>query len=164
MLLPLLGQRRIADRLARGQSRRPVESAARGRDDRSGGDDRQRFPSPHSGRGSSSDVVPIDLPSREPLQDFVQSDATFHPRQRSAQTEVNAVAECEVLTDVAMDVEPIGILVFVAVAVGGPREADHGAPGRHRVVVQLDVVCDVPGDVRRRRLEAQEFLDGICDE
>ena len=131
---------------------------------RSGGDDRQRFPSPHSGRGSSSDVVPIDLPLRESLQDFVQGDTTFHPRQRSAQAEVNAVAEREVLTDIAVDVEPIGILVFVSVAVGGPREADHGAAGRHGPVVQFDVVCDVAGDVWRRRLKAQKFLDGIGDE
>ena len=50
------------------------------------------------------------------------------------------------------------------VAVGGADEEEHGAAGRHGLAVELDVLGDVAADVRTRRLEAQELLDGVRDE
>ena len=50
-------------------------------------------------------VVPVDLPAREPLEYLLEGDAALEPGERGAEAEVDAVAEGEVLLDVAVDVE-----------------------------------------------------------
>ena len=63
-----------------------------------------------------------------------------------------------------MDVEPVAVGVAPVVAVGRADEEQHDAALGHRVAVELDVAGDVPADVRRRRLEAEELLDRVGDE
>src|SRR5262249_59609585 len=103
-------------------------------------------------------------PIGKALQDLVESDAALEPRERVAQAVVNAVAEGEVLTDIAPDVEAVWILVLTVVTIRGTSEAHHGTPGRHDLAVPLDVARHVTGDVRCRRLESPERLDCVRNE
>ena len=85
----------------------------------------------------------------------------FEPGQGRAQAEVDAVAEGQVMVDLAVDVEPVGVgePPLVPVARGGQQE--DGAPGGHHLAVVLDVLGHVPGLHRRRGLEAEQLLDGV---
>ena len=60
-------------------------------------------------------VVPVDLPVGEALEDLVERDPALEPGQRGTEAEVDAVAEAQVLADLAVDVE--------AVAVGNRRSS-----------------------------------------
>ena len=73
---------------------------------------------------------------------------------------MRADAEREVLALLPVDVENVAVRRELAVvAHGGADQHHHHAAFGHRLAVTLDVAGHVPGDVRRRRLEAQQFLD-----
>ena len=50
----------------------------------------------------------VDLPLRESVQHLFERDPTFEASQRGTQAVVRAVAERDVLSDVAVDVERFG--------------------------------------------------------
>src|SRR5205807_2979188 len=95
---------------------------------RSGGEHRKRFPPPHRRRRSTPGVVPIDFPFGKAAQYFVERDPPLQPRERSAKAVVDAAAEREQLSDVAVDVEAIWIRVLAVVAIRGSAQAEQGAP------------------------------------
>src|SRR5688572_20403937 len=97
------------------------------------------LPSAHRRRRRELDVVVVDFPVGEPIEHFVERDPTLESRERGAEAVVESVAEREVLTFVAVDVEAVGLGVAPLVAVRGPDEQQHRAPGRHRRAVVLDV-------------------------
>src|SRR5262245_53908320 len=70
---------------------------------------RERLVAPDRGRRCEPGAVPIDRPFGEALQHFLERHPTLEPGQRSAEAEVGAVTESEVLADVAMDVEPVTV-------------------------------------------------------
>src|SRR6202044_2604878 len=109
-------------------------------------------------------LVVVDLPFGEAVQPLVERDPSLQPRQRSAEAEVDAVAEGLVAADLAADVEavPLGKVAFVAV--GRAVQQHHDAALGHRLAVELDVSGDVTGLHGRGRLEAQQLLDGVVDE
>src|SRR5262245_18631639 len=114
--------------------------------------------------GREHDLVVVDLPIREAVQDLVEHDPSFEARQRGAETEVDAVAEGEVLADVAVDVEAIGMLVGALVAVGRSDEEQHRAAGGHDRAVVFDVARHVASDVRADRLEPHRLFDRVGEQ
>ena len=97
---------------------------------------------------------------------FSSSSSATRPSSRAsggAEAEVDAVPEREVLADLAMDVEPVGVVELALVAVGGADEEQDRAALRDGLPVDLDVARDVAPDVGRRRLEAQQLLDRVGD-
>src|SRR6516165_66433 len=80
-----------------------------GRSGNSGNYDGKPLPAPH-GRGTSLDgVVVVDFPVRPALEHLVQGHATFQAGEGSPQAEVKPIAEAEMMPDVPMDVEAVGI-------------------------------------------------------
>ena len=63
----------------------------------------------------------VDVPLGEPLQQLVERDAAFEAGERGAEAEVDAVAEGEVLADLAVDVEAVAVGEAAVVAVGRRR-------------------------------------------
>ena len=61
------------------------------------------------------------------LQDLVERHAPLEARERGAQAEVDAAAEGQVLTDVAVDVEAVAVGVAPVVAVGRADQEHHDA-------------------------------------
>src|SRR5262245_6183935 len=70
---------------------------------------RQGGPPPHRGRVGLLGAVPVDLPGREPAQDLFERDPPLQPGQRGAEAEVDAVPEGDVVVDLPVDVEPVGL-------------------------------------------------------
>ena len=66
------------------------------------------------------------------LEHLVERDAALEPGERGAEAEVDAVAEREVLADLAVDVEAVGVGVAALVTVGGADEEQHRAARRER--------------------------------
>ena len=106
----------------------------------------------------------VDVPLGEAVEHLVERDAALESGERRAEAVVNAVAEPEVLADLAMNVEPAGILPPTLVAVRGRDDEQHGRTRRHRLAVHLDILGDVAPDLRTGRLEAQELLDRVVDQ
>jgi hypothetical protein len=79
----------------------------------------------------------------EPLEDLIEGDPTFETGERGPETEVDAIAEGDVVADLAVDVEAarVGEAAFVAVRRG--REHQHDAAARDHVPVVLDAGGDV---------------------
>ena len=67
------------------------------------------------------------------FEDLVERDAAFEAGERGAEAEVDAVAEREVLADVAMDVEPVAVGEAAVVAVRRADQEHHHAALRHRL-------------------------------
>ena len=87
----------------------------------SAGHDGQLLPAP-DGRGVGLlGVVPVDLPVREPAQHLVERDAALEPGQVAPEAEVEPVAEAQVVVDLAVDVEAVGIGELALVPVGRAR-------------------------------------------
>src|SRR3990172_2812973 len=61
----------------------------------------------------------------EALQKGPNGDLPLQTRERSPQTEMNAVAKSEMVCRVARNVEFVGVRVLGRVAVGGSQKADH---------------------------------------
>jgi hypothetical protein len=61
---------------------------------------RKLLPTPDGGGASRFGVVPVRFLGREPLQHFFEGNMAFEAGEGSAQTEVNAVAEGDVVADV----------------------------------------------------------------
>src|SRR5262249_28045220 len=132
--------------------------------DASGGEHRERLPAPDSRSRRELGVRPVDFPLGEALQNFLERHPPFEARQRRAEAEVGAVAEGEVLADLAVNVEAVTVRVTTVVAVGRPKEKQHDAARRHLPAVELGIPRDVPGYLRRRRFVAEDLLDGVRDE
>src|SRR4051794_27601850 len=92
--------------------------------------DRQALPSTHRGGAGLHRAVPVDLPVGEALQHLVERDAAFESSQRRPETEVDPVAERQVMVDLAVDVERVAVRELAVVAVGGTGQQHHHAPGR----------------------------------
>ena len=130
----------------------------------SGHDRRQRVPAPHRRGRRPPGALPVHVPLGEPIEDLVERDPTLHAGERSAQAVVGAVTKREVRTDLATDVEVVGVVEPALVTVGRGDHQEHGAPGRNGLAVVLDLLGDVTGDMWARRLEPQELLDGVGHE
>ena len=72
-------------------------------------------------------------------EDLVERDAPFQAGQGGAEAEVDAVAERQVLPDLAVDVEPVAVGEPAVVAVGRTDQEHHDAAFGHRLAVVLDV-------------------------
>jgi len=99
-------------------------------------------------------VLEVGIPLREALEQFFEHDASFEACERLTQAVVRAEAEGEVVTEVASDVQPVGIGEVPFVAVPGGRQRHHAAPGRYHLPVVLDVLNDVPTVLQCVGLEA----------
>lgn len=105
--------------------------------------------------------VDVDLPVGEPREELLERDAGLHASERGTEAEVDAVSERQDLADVAVDIEPIGVLPATLVTVPGAQQQEDRAPLRNGDTVDLRLACDNAADMRRRRLEAEQFLDGV---
>src|SRR5690606_7614570 len=106
---------------------------------RPGRADGKPLPAAHR-RGAGLDgMLPVDLPGRKPLQHLVQRDAALEPGERRSETEVDAVAEGEVMIDPSLDVEAVAAWEAALVAVRGAGQQEDGALRRHAPSVVLDV-------------------------
>src|SRR5262249_18217412 len=128
------------------------------------GEHRERFPTAHRRRGREPGVVAVDFPLGKAFQDLLESDATLEAGQRRTETEVAAVAAGEGLVGVPVEVEAIAVRETMVVAVGGSDEEHHCTARRDGPSVDLDVARDVPGDMGRGRLVAEQLFDRIRDE
>src|SRR5580765_2910922 len=93
-------------------------------------------------------AIEFHVPLGEPRQHLIQRDAAFEARERRAEAEVDAVPEREVLVDLAVDVEAIGILEVALVAVRGADEEHHHAALGDGLAVYLDLRRHVAADLR----------------
>ena len=59
--------------------------------------------------GRNSALLEIDLPIREVLEHFIEDNTTLNPRQCGTQAEMRTMPEGQVLPDIAVDVEVIGV-------------------------------------------------------
>ena len=87
-------------------------------------------------------VVPVDLPLGEATEHLVERDPALEAGQRRAQAEVDAVPERQVVVDVALDVEAVGIGEVTLVAVARRGEQHHHVARRDLLPVVLDVFLD----------------------
>src|SRR5262245_38977487 len=110
---------------------------------------RERFPASHRRGGCEPGAAAVDFPFGNALQDLLERDATLETGQCRTEAEVATVAKGEVLVDLPVDVEAIAVPETTVVAVGGSDEEHHDAARRDRPAVDLDVACDVPGDMGR---------------
>ena len=69
------------------------------------------------------------------LQDGGNSNLSLEAREGEAEADVRAEAEGEVLIDLAMDVEPIGLRIATVVAIGGAHEEQHRVARGHGLAV-----------------------------
>src|SRR6185369_10856559 len=77
-------------------------------------------------------VRPVDLPRREPLEDFLERDSALETRQRVAHAEVRARPEGHVRVWFSMNVEHIAVRGEAAVvAVSGADKHQHRGTFRH---------------------------------
>src|SRR5262245_33052700 len=127
-------------------------------------EDRQRLPAANGGGGRQPGAGEIDVPLREPLQDLLERDAPFQTGERRAEAKVDAVAEGEVLEDLAVDVEAVALGEAAVVAIGRSDQEHHDAARRYLLSVVLDVAGHIPGEVRRGRFVAQYLLDRVRDQ
>src|ERR1700678_4555078 len=124
----------------------------------SGCDDRELLPAPHR-RGMGLDrTTPVDRPLRESVQHLVDGHPSLEPGQCRAEAEVDAVAEAEVVGDLAADVKALGVFELAVFAVGRTVEEHHHAPLRHHLAVVLDVTTDRAGLHGRGCFEPQDLL------
>ena len=148
------------DGAVRSQSHPPlpqVLAAAGG----SGNERGQGIPSTQRGGRRHASVVGVDLPLGEALEDLLQGDPAFEPRQRLTQAVMGAEAEGEMLAGITMDVEAVAVRVSAVVVVGRAEEEQHDAALGHRLPVYLCVSADVAGELLRRGLQTQHLLDGV---
>ena len=123
-----------------------------------------RLPAAHGRRAALHRVLVVDLPVGPALQHLVERDAALEARERGTETEVQPVAEAQVVTDLAVDVEAVAVGEPPVVAVRRPVEQHHDAALGNDLAVVLDVARDVARLDGRRRLEAEELLDRLRDE
>src|SRR5271165_6672707 len=123
---------------------------------------RHRLPPSDRRRRAESGVRQVDFPLREAFEDLFQRDSAFQAGQRGAQAEVGADAESQVLTSRPVDVEFLAVRAELAIVVaGGPEEHHYYGAFGDGLTVEADVAGHVPGRVRGRCLESQEFLYGL---
>src|SRR5581483_6878683 len=125
-------------------------------------DRRHCLPATHGGRRRQGGVAEVDLPFGEALQDLFECDPPLQPGQCRAEAVVGADAEGEMLARLAVNVENVAVRrELTVIAVGRADEHHHGAALRHHLSVIGDVAGHVARHMRSRRLEAQQFLDGL---
>src|SRR5438067_4335517 len=106
---------------------------------------RQRFPAPHGRCAGHLGVLPVDLPLGEALEHLVEGHSTLEAGERSAEAEVDAVPEAQVVADLATDVEAVAVGEPALVAVGAPVQQQHHAALGDCPAVMLDVTSHVAG-------------------
>ena len=106
---------------------------------------RQLLPAAHGAGVRLLGALPVDVPLREAVEHLVERDAALEPGQRGTQAEVDAVAEREVVVDLPLDVEAVGVGEVALVAVARRGEQHHHVAGLDLLPVVLDVLRDVPG-------------------
>src|SRR5438128_1584887 len=109
------------------------------------GHDGEILPTANGRRVRLHRAVPVDLPGGETVEHLVERDAAFEPGEGRSKTEVDAVAEGQVVADLAVDVEAVAVGELAIVAVGRAVEHDHDAALGNRLAVVLDVAGDVAG-------------------
>src|ERR1700691_2361930 len=92
---------------------------------------RQCLPAPNGGGVSPLGLVVVDLPFREAVEHLVEGDTPFEPGQRSAEAEVDAVAEGLVTADLAVDIETVPLGEVPLVTIGRTVQQHHDAALRH---------------------------------
>src|SRR5204863_9424833 len=81
----------------------------------SGKDERHALPAAHRRRRGELGVRVIDLPLWEPVEQLVQRNAAFEPREVRAEAVVQSEPEREVLDVGATDLVDVGLLVAARV-------------------------------------------------
>src|SRR6516162_9621766 len=100
---------------------------------------RQSLPAPDDG-GVQLGVLAVHLPVRKASQHLVEGYSGLHPGQGGAETEVDPVAEGQVVSRPAVDVEHVAVgWEGPVVAVGRAPQQHDGAAGRNGLAVQLHV-------------------------
>src|SRR5262249_14077075 len=117
---------------------------------------RQPLPTAHRRRARHLRSLVIDFPLGPTRQYLFESYTALETGEARAETEVDAVAEAQVVDVPACHVEPIGILERAFVPVCRTVEQQEGRTLGHARPVQLDVPRDVAGRPRRRRLQGQD--------
>ena len=88
-----------------------------------------------------------------------QRNARLKPRQRRAQAEVAAVAECEMRIGIARDVEPLGSVELPGIAIRRADHRQHQLARRDQLAMHLDVALRRPHHPLQRRAVAQHLFD-----
>ncbi len=113
-------------------------------------------PIPYRGRRRQPGAGEVDIPLREPFQDFLECDTPLETSQRRTKAVVGADAECQVLARFPVNVENVAVGGELAmVTVGRSDEHHHDTARRHCLVIVFDVAGDIPGHMRGRGLVAQ---------
>src|SRR5580692_4937171 len=122
-------------------------------------EDRERLPASHGrGRGERG-VLHVDVPGGETGQDLLERDDPFHPGQRGAHAQMDAVAEGEMPAVVAVDVEAVAIREATIVPVRRAQEEEHHAARRNFGAVDDQVLFgDAAPYVGCRRFVAQDLF------
>jgi hypothetical protein len=97
----------------------------------------------------------VDVPFGESVEQLVEGDTAFEPCKRGSEAEVDAVAKPEVLAEIPVDVETVGIRETAFVAVCGRNDEKQRAARFDGLAVKLDVFWEVTSDLRSGRLVAQ---------
>src|SRR4029079_11640131 len=122
-------------------------------------------PAQHEARDVPEIVARIELERWDPGLQLLERDTGFQPRHRSAQAEVDALAERQVLLEpITIGDELVALGEQVLVAVG--RSVDQHQPStlRHVHAAEHDIFpCDSEDSLRRTR-HAQRFLDDPVDQ
>src|SRR4030095_3452285 len=125
---------------------------------------RQSLPTAHRRRARHLGARVIDLPLGPTRQYLLESNTALETSEARAETEMDTVAEAQVVDVPPFHVEPIGVLERALVPVRRTVEQQQGRTPGHPRPVQLDVPRDVAGLHRRRRLIAKDLLDGVRNE
>src|SRR5262245_27183438 len=125
---------------------------------------RQSLPTAHRRRARHLGLFVIDFPLGPTRQYLLEGNPALKTSETRAETEMDAVAEAQVIDVLAFHVETIGILELALVPVRRTVEQQQRGPLGHPRPVQLDVPRDVAGLHRRRRLVAKDLLDGVRNE
>src|SRR2546421_6137599 len=129
--------------------RNPGESA--GRDAH-----RQGLKAP-DGEARIADRLAGRFDRREPLDETLEDQLTFHPGEAGAEAEVEAPGEGQVEVVGAGDVEAVGIGEAGRVPVGRGQQGHHGLARGQAGPADLQVLGDVAVDELHPRIEAQEL-------
>jgi len=96
----------------------------------------------------------------EALDEAKDGDLSFEARELAADAEMRAGAEGQMLVVLAADVEHIGILELLGIAIGGAQHAKNRRLLEDADAADFDLFLGDARGVLNRTFEAQKFLDG----
>ena len=112
-------------------------------------------------RSRTSPAGTASCEGREAAQQSLEAGAHLDAGQLLAEALVDAVAEGQVTAGLAVDVQGVGVLEALRVAVGGQQRDDDGRSLADRLAAELDVLRGVAVEDVGDGQVAHELLDGV---